>query len=74
MLQKHRSRSTYTSRSNRRYPQVNENEGIRGQDKCRFDLRLSLLLPTDKLRKAMNEHLVRTLNEARRALGTSLAE
>jgi hypothetical protein len=44
------------------------------QDKCRFDLRLNLLLPTDKLRKAMNEHLVRTLNEARRALATSLAE
>ncbi|HYZ21422.1 MAG TPA: hypothetical protein VE690_04620 [Rhodopila sp.] len=44
------------------------------QDKSRSDLRVHLLLPTDKLRKAMNEHLVRTLNEARRVLGTTLAQ
>jgi hypothetical protein len=44
------------------------------QDKRPPDLRVNLLLPTDKLRKAMNEHLVRTLNEARRVLGAYVAQ
>jgi hypothetical protein len=44
------------------------------QDKRPPDLRVNLILPTDKLRKAMNEHLVRTLNQARRVLGAHLAQ
>jgi hypothetical protein len=43
------------------------------QDKRPPDLRVNLLLPTDKLRKAVNAHLHRTLNEARRVLGATVA-
>jgi hypothetical protein len=38
------------------------------QDKRPPDLRVKRLRPTDKLRNAMNEHLLRTLNEAQRVL------
>jgi hypothetical protein len=41
------------------------------QDKRPPDLRVNLLLPTDKLRKAMSEHLARTLDEARRVIGAN---
>jgi hypothetical protein len=36
------------------------------------DKRVWLLRPTDKLRKAMNGHLARTLDEARRVVGIDL--
>jgi|ERR1700722_3328529 hypothetical protein len=44
------------------------------QDKRPPDLRVNLLLPTDKLRHAMVEHLARTLGEARRVLGAQVVE
>jgi hypothetical protein len=43
------------------------------EEQSAADGRVKLLRPTDKLRKAMNEHLARTLDAVRRVVGAGLS-